>query len=136
MLVFFINQQISTMVPEKTVHGSISQSPEKWKRAGPPHHPVVHNELPSGPQQTESLKNELRRRQLRQMTNKMTKKMRQGLKRPRNLPWPPKSVPAEVSNDERQAGYLLCPLVTVDFVTKWSTATSAGTEIIIKAEKT
>jgi hypothetical protein len=56
MLVFFINQQISTMVPEKTVHGSISQSPEKWKRAGPPHHPVVHGGLPSGPQQTQSRK--------------------------------------------------------------------------------
>ena len=40
------------------------------------------------------------------------------LKRPRNLLWPPKSVPAEVSNDERPAGYFLYPLVTVDFVTK------------------
>uniref|UniRef100_A0A2N9GAJ7 RNA-directed DNA polymerase n=1 Tax=Fagus sylvatica TaxID=28930 RepID=A0A2N9GAJ7_FAGSY len=36
------------------------------------------------------------------------------LKRPRNLPWPPKSVPSEVGNDERPAGYFLCPLVTVD----------------------
>jgi hypothetical protein len=54
MLVFFINQQISTMVPEKMVHGSISQSSEKWKRAGPPHHLVVHGGLPSGPQQTQS----------------------------------------------------------------------------------
>uniref|UniRef100_A0A2N9FKV6 Integrase catalytic domain-containing protein n=1 Tax=Fagus sylvatica TaxID=28930 RepID=A0A2N9FKV6_FAGSY len=44
------------MVPEKTVHGSISQSPEKWKRAGPPHHPVVHGGLPSSPQQTQSRK--------------------------------------------------------------------------------
>uniref|UniRef100_A0A2N9F8J5 Uncharacterized protein n=1 Tax=Fagus sylvatica TaxID=28930 RepID=A0A2N9F8J5_FAGSY len=44
------------MVPEKMVHGSISQSPEKWKRAGPPHHPVVHGGLPSGPQQTQSRK--------------------------------------------------------------------------------
>jgi hypothetical protein len=62
--------------------------------------------------------------------------MMQGLKRPRNLPWPPKSVPTEVSNDERQAGHFLCPLVTVDFVIKWSTAAPAGTEMIIKAEKT
>ena len=56
MLVFSINQQTSTMVPEKMVHGSISQSPEKWKRADPPHHPVVHGGLPSGPQQTQSRK--------------------------------------------------------------------------------
>jgi hypothetical protein len=40
------------------------------------------------------------------------------LKRPRNLLWPPKSVPSEVGNDERPAGYLFCPLVTVDLVTK------------------
>ena len=66
----------------------------------------------------------------------MTRKMRQELKRPRNLPWPPKSVSAKASNDERQAGHFLCPLVTVDFVTKWSTAAPAGTEVIIKAEKT
>ena len=52
MLVFFINQRISTMVPEKMVYGSISQSPGKWKRTGPPHHPVVHGGLSSGPQQT------------------------------------------------------------------------------------
>ena len=44
------------MVPEKTIHGSISQSPEKWRRTGPPHHPVVHGGLPSGPQQTQSRK--------------------------------------------------------------------------------
>ena len=54
MLVFFINQRMTTMVPEKMVHGSISQSPEKWKRAGPPHHPLVHDGLSSGPQQTQS----------------------------------------------------------------------------------
>ena len=64
--------------------------------------------------------------------SKMTKKMRQWPKRPRNLPWPPKSVPAEIRNDERQVGYFLCPLVTVDFVTKWSTAAPAGTKVIIK----
>jgi hypothetical protein len=56
--------------------------------------------------------NDLRRRQLQQVTEKM----RQWPKRPRDLPWPPKSVPAEIRNDERQAGHLLCPLVTVDFV--------------------
>ena len=40
------------------------------------------------------------------------------LKRLRNLPWPPKSVPSEAGNDEKPAGYFLCPLVTVDLVTK------------------
>uniref|UniRef100_A0A2N9GEF0 Uncharacterized protein n=1 Tax=Fagus sylvatica TaxID=28930 RepID=A0A2N9GEF0_FAGSY len=40
----------------------------------------------------------------------MTKKMRQWPKRPRDLPWPPKSVPAEIRNDEKQAGHL--PLST------------------------
>uniref|UniRef100_A0A2N9H4D7 RNA-directed DNA polymerase n=1 Tax=Fagus sylvatica TaxID=28930 RepID=A0A2N9H4D7_FAGSY len=116
--------QTSTMVPEKTVHGSISQSPENWRRAGPPRHPVVHDGLPSGPRQITqrftsklSHKSNLRRRQLWQVTKKMTKKMRQGLKRPRNLPWPPKSVSAEASNDEKQAGHFLCPLVAVDFIT-------------------
>jgi hypothetical protein len=44
-LVFFINQQISIMVPEKMVYGS----PEKRKEAGPPRCPVIHGELPSGP---------------------------------------------------------------------------------------
>uniref|UniRef100_A0A2N9EHJ1 Integrase catalytic domain-containing protein n=1 Tax=Fagus sylvatica TaxID=28930 RepID=A0A2N9EHJ1_FAGSY len=48
----------------------------------------------------------------------MTKKMRQWPKRPRDLPWPPKSVPAEIRNDEKQAGHFLCPLVTMDLVTK------------------
>ena len=34
------------MVPENMVYGS----PEKRKEAGLPHHPMVHDELPSGPQ--------------------------------------------------------------------------------------
>uniref|UniRef100_A0A2N9G6H2 RNA-directed DNA polymerase n=1 Tax=Fagus sylvatica TaxID=28930 RepID=A0A2N9G6H2_FAGSY len=66
----------------------------------------------------------------------MTRKMRQGLKRPRNLPWPPRSVSTEASNDERLAGHFPYPLVAVDFVTEWSTAAPAETEIITKAEKT
>jgi hypothetical protein len=40
------------------------------------------------------------------------------LKRPRNLPWPPKSVSTEASNDETPAGHFLYPLVAVDFVTE------------------
>uniref|UniRef100_A0A2N9FQI4 Uncharacterized protein n=1 Tax=Fagus sylvatica TaxID=28930 RepID=A0A2N9FQI4_FAGSY len=101
------------MVPEKMVCGSINQNPEKRKEAGPPHCPVIHDELPNDPQQTQS-QDDLRQRQLQQVT----KKMRQWPKRPRDLPWPPKSVPAEIRDDERKAGHFLCPLVTVDFVTE------------------
>ena len=50
------------------------------------------------------------------------------LKRPRNLPWLPKSVSSEVGNDEKPAGYFLYPLVTVDLNTKQSTAALAGTK--------
>jgi hypothetical protein len=64
-LVFFINHQIWKILPEKMVCGSTNQKQEKMKEAGPPHHPVVHGELPSGPQQTQS-QNDLRRRQLQQ----------------------------------------------------------------------
>jgi hypothetical protein len=85
------------MVPEKMVYGSINQNPEKRKEAGPPQHPIVHGELTSGPQQTQSQNDLRRRRQLQQMT----KKMRQWPKRPRDLPWPPKSVPAEIRNDKK-----------------------------------
>jgi hypothetical protein len=58
------------------------------------------------------------------------------LKRPRNLPWPPKSVPSEVCDDEKPAGYFLYPLVTVDLSTKQSTAAPAETKkMIIKVKK-
>ena len=99
--------------PRKMICGSTDQEQEKMKEVGPLHCPVVHGELPNGPQQTQS-QNDLWRRQLQQVTEKM----RQWPKRPRDLPWPPKSVPAEIRNDEKQAGHFLCPLVTVDFVTK------------------
>jgi hypothetical protein len=66
-LVFFINQQASTMVPENMVHGQ----PRKYEEAGHPRHPVVHGGLPSGPRQITqrfttklSHKSNLRRRQL------------------------------------------------------------------------
>jgi hypothetical protein len=95
------------------IYDSTDREQEKMKEAGLPRCPVVHGELPSGLQQTQS-QNDLRRRQLQQVTEKM----RQWLKRPRDLPWPPKSVPAEVINDEKQAGHFLCPLVTVDFFTE------------------
>ena len=95
------------------VSGSTNKKPEKMKEAGPPHRPVVHGELPSNPQRTQS-QDDLWRHQLQQMTEKM----RQWPKRPRGLPWPPKSVPTKIRNDERQAGHFLYPLVTVDFVTE------------------
>ena len=57
------------------------------------------------------------------------------LKRPRNLLWPPKSVPYEMGNDEKPAGYFLYPLVTVDLSTNQSTAAPAGTKRIIKVKK-
>ena len=99
--------------PREMICRNTNQEQEKMKGAGPPHCPVVHGGLSSGPQQTQS-QNDLRRCQLQQVTEKM----RQWPKRPRDLPWPPKSVPAEIRNDERQASHLLCPLVTVDFVTE------------------
>ena len=39
------------MVPENMVYGS----PEKRKKAGLPHHPVVHSELSSGPRRITQL---------------------------------------------------------------------------------
>jgi hypothetical protein len=103
---------------KKMIYRSISQSPEKWKRAGPPHHLVVHGELSSGPQQTQSPKKRSAAAPAASNDEEGDEEDEARLKRPRNLPWPPKSVPSEVGNDERLAGYLLCPLVTVDLVTK------------------
>uniref|UniRef100_A0A2N9GX05 Integrase catalytic domain-containing protein n=1 Tax=Fagus sylvatica TaxID=28930 RepID=A0A2N9GX05_FAGSY len=80
-----------------------------WKRAGPPHHPVVHGELSSGPQQTQSPKNDLRRHQLRPMTKGSDEEDEARLKRLGNLPWPPKSVPSEADNDEKPTGHFLYP---------------------------
>jgi hypothetical protein len=66
-LVFFINQQISIVVPENMVYGS----PKNMKKAGHPRHPVVHGGLPSGPRQINqrfttklSHKSNLRQRQV------------------------------------------------------------------------
>uniref|UniRef100_A0A2N9FRS5 Uncharacterized protein n=1 Tax=Fagus sylvatica TaxID=28930 RepID=A0A2N9FRS5_FAGSY len=100
------------------IHRSISQSPEKWKRAGPPHHPVVHGELSSSPQQTQSPKKRSAAAPAAANDEESDEEDEARLKRPRNLPWPPKSVPSEVGNDEKPAGYFLYPLVTVDLSTK------------------
>jgi hypothetical protein len=113
---------------KKMIHRSISQSPEKWKRAGPPHHPVVHGELSSSPQQTQSPKKRSAAAPAAANDEESDEEDEARLKRPRNLPWPPKSVPSEVGNDEKPAGYFLYPLVTVDLSTKQSTAAPARTK--------
>uniref|UniRef100_A0A2N9I8N6 Uncharacterized protein n=1 Tax=Fagus sylvatica TaxID=28930 RepID=A0A2N9I8N6_FAGSY len=101
------------MVPENMVYGS----PENMKKAGHPRHPVVHGGLPSGPRQINQ-----------RFTTKLSHK---GNLRRRQL-----SVSTEASNDEALAGHFLYPLVAVDFITEWSTAAPAETEITTKAEKT
>jgi hypothetical protein len=131
-LVFFINQQISIMVPENMVYGSPENVEESWSSTPP-----------SGP----------RRVIQRSTANSVTEKRSAAapaaandeesdeedetrLKRPRNLPWPPRSVSTEASNDETPAGHFLYPLVAVDCITDWSTAPPTETEITTKAEKT
>ena len=100
------------------IHRSISQSPEKWKRAGPSHHPVVHGELSSGLQTNSVTKKRSAAAPIAANDEEGDEEDEVRLKRPRNLLWPPKSVPSEVGNDEKPDGYFLCPLVTVDLVTK------------------
>ena len=113
---------------KKMIHHSSSQSPEKWKIAGPPHYPVVHGELSSGPQQTQSPKKRSAAAPAAANDEESDEEDEARLKRPRNLPWPPKSVPSGVGNDEKSAGYFLYPLVTVDLSTKQSTIAPAGTK--------
>ena len=103
---------------KKTIHHSISQSPENVEESW-------SSTPPSGP----------RRVVQRSTANSVTKKRSAAalaaandegseeedearLKRLRNLPWSPKSVPSEAGNDEKLAGYFLYPLVTVDLSTK------------------
>uniref|UniRef100_A0A2N9G4I0 Uncharacterized protein n=1 Tax=Fagus sylvatica TaxID=28930 RepID=A0A2N9G4I0_FAGSY len=72
-----------------------------WKRAGPPHHPVVHGELSSGPQQTQSPKKRSAAAPAAANDEGSDEEDEARLKRLRNLPWPPKSVPSEAGNDEK-----------------------------------
>jgi hypothetical protein len=106
-----------------------------WKKAGPPHHPVVHGELSSGPQQTQSPKKRSAAAPAAANDEGSDEEDEARLKRLRNLPWPPKSLPSEAGNDEKPAGYFLYPLVTVDLSTNQSTAAPAGTKRIIKVKK-
>uniref|UniRef100_A0A2N9FUW0 C2H2-type domain-containing protein n=1 Tax=Fagus sylvatica TaxID=28930 RepID=A0A2N9FUW0_FAGSY len=92
---------------KKTIHHSISQSPENVEESW-------SSTPPSGP----------RRVVQRSTANSVTKKRSAAapaaandegsdeedearLKRLRNLPWPPKSVPSEAGNDEKPAGQVL-----------------------------
>jgi hypothetical protein len=120
----------------KTIHRNVSQSPENVEESW-------SSTPPSGP----------RRVVQRSTANSVTKKKRSAaapaaandegsdeedearLKRPRNLSWPPKSVPSEAGNDEKPAGYFLYPLVTVDLSTNQSTAAPAGTKNDNQAKK-
>jgi hypothetical protein len=111
-------------VPENMVYGS----PENVEKAGPPHHPVVHGELSSGPQQTQSPKKRSAAAPAAANDEGSDEEDEARLKRLRNLPWPPKSLPSEAGNDEKPAGYFLYPLVTVDLSTNQSTAAPAGTQ--------
>uniref|UniRef100_A0A2N9GE78 RNase H type-1 domain-containing protein n=1 Tax=Fagus sylvatica TaxID=28930 RepID=A0A2N9GE78_FAGSY len=107
-----------------------------WKKAGPPHHPVVHGELSSGPQQTQSPKKRSAAAPAAANDEGSDEEDEARLKRLRNLPWPTKSLPSEAGNDEKPAGYFLYPLVTVDLSTNQSTAAPAGTKRIIKGANT
>ena len=117
------------------IHRSISQSPENVEESW-------SSTPPSGPRQVAQ----------QSTANSVTKKRSAAapaavndeesdeedearLKRPRSLPWPPKSVPSEAGNDEKPAGYFLYPLVTVDLRTNQSTVAPAGTKMIIKVKK-
>uniref|UniRef100_A0A2N9EF45 Uncharacterized protein n=1 Tax=Fagus sylvatica TaxID=28930 RepID=A0A2N9EF45_FAGSY len=113
---------------KKTIHHSISRSPENVEQSW-------SSTPPSGP----------RRVVQRSTANSVTEKRSAAaptaandegsdeedearLKRLRNLPWPPKSVPSEAGNDEKPTGYFLYPLVTVDLSTNQSTAAPSGTK--------
>uniref|UniRef100_A0A2N9HJH4 Uncharacterized protein n=1 Tax=Fagus sylvatica TaxID=28930 RepID=A0A2N9HJH4_FAGSY len=116
------------MTRRKRSTATSAKAQKMWKRAGPPHHPVVHGELSSSPQQTQSPKNDLRRHQLSANDEGSDEEDEARLKRPGDLPWPPKSVPSEAGNDEKPTGYFLYPLVTVDLSTNQSTAAPSGTK--------
>uniref|UniRef100_A0A2N9HXJ2 Uncharacterized protein n=1 Tax=Fagus sylvatica TaxID=28930 RepID=A0A2N9HXJ2_FAGSY len=77
-----------------------AKAQKMWKRAGPPHHPVVHGELSSGPQQLSTVTE----KRSAAAPTAATAANDEGsdeedearLKRLGNLPWPPKA-----DNDEK-----------------------------------
>uniref|UniRef100_A0A2N9GAK5 RNA-directed DNA polymerase n=1 Tax=Fagus sylvatica TaxID=28930 RepID=A0A2N9GAK5_FAGSY len=109
-----------------------AKAQKMWKRAGPPHHPVVHGELSSGPTTNSVTKKRSAAAPAAANDEGSDEEDEARLKRLRNLSWPPKSVPSEAGNDEKPAGYFLYPLVTVDLSTNQSPTASAGTKRIIK----
>jgi hypothetical protein len=103
---------------KKIIHRSISQSPENVEESW-------SSTPPSGPRRviqrsTANLVTEKRSAAAPTVANdeESDEEDETRLKRPRNLPWPPKSVPSEMGNDEKPAGYFLYLLVTVDLSTK------------------
>ena len=112
-LVFFINHQTWKILQRKWSAVALTKNKKRWRKLvlhaaqwSTANYPAVYSKLNhkticGGAS-----------------CSKMTRKMRKWLKRSRNLPWPPKLIPAEIRNDERQAGHFLCPLVTVDFATE------------------
>uniref|UniRef100_A0A2N9H5V5 Uncharacterized protein n=1 Tax=Fagus sylvatica TaxID=28930 RepID=A0A2N9H5V5_FAGSY len=122
------------MTRRKRSTAASAKAQKMWKRAGPPHHPVVHGELSSGPQQTQSPKKRSAAAPAAANDEGSDEEDEARLKRLRNLPWPPKSLPSEAGNDEKPAGYFLYPLVTVDLSTNQSTAAPAGTQRMIKVK--
>uniref|UniRef100_A0A2N9HCK7 Uncharacterized protein n=1 Tax=Fagus sylvatica TaxID=28930 RepID=A0A2N9HCK7_FAGSY len=112
-LVFFINQQISIVVPENMVYGS----PENMKKAGHPRHPVVHGGLPSGP------------RQINPAVHNQTQPQKQSAAAP--------AVMGDEGDDEEdEARAEKTKKSPMAAQIKWSTAAPTETEIITKAEKT
>uniref|UniRef100_A0A2N9HED2 Uncharacterized protein n=1 Tax=Fagus sylvatica TaxID=28930 RepID=A0A2N9HED2_FAGSY len=105
-----------------------AKAQKMWKRAGPPHHPVVHGELSSGPQQSSVTEKRSAAAPTAANDEGSDEEDEARLKRLGNLPWPPKSVPPEADNDEKPTGYFLYPRVTVDLSTNQSTAAPAGTK--------
>ena len=106
-LVFFINQQ-SWLASRKNGPRQHQWKQEIMKKvACPCHCPLVHGELHH---KTICSNNQLKK--------ELIEKMRQESKRPGGLPWLPRSAPTETKNHEKKAGPSLCPLVTVDSVTK------------------
>uniref|UniRef100_A0A2N9H8E3 Uncharacterized protein n=1 Tax=Fagus sylvatica TaxID=28930 RepID=A0A2N9H8E3_FAGSY len=100
------------MTRRKRSTATSAKAQKMWKRAGPPHHPVVHGELSSSPQQTQSPKKRSAAAPAATNDEGSDEEDEARLKRPRDLPWPPKSVPSEAGNDEKPIGYFLYPLVT------------------------
>ena len=101
-------------VPENTVYGSPENVEESWSST-PPSGPrrVVQRSTPNSVTEKRSAAAPAAANDEESDEEDETR-----LKRPRNLLWPPKSVPSEMGNDEKSAGYFLYLQVMVDLGTK------------------